>query len=227
MRHPAKVKKVVAMAANLNPTEDAVQPEVIATVKTYARRQCRRRRARRHKDGASSSSLNCGLDEPHIELTTLSAIAAPTLILASDHDVIRDEHTVAIYRHLPNAQLAIFPDATHMVPFDEPEAFNATVDRFFRTPFVKKDRVADMFACSATPRIGGREVGTRKRNVSSPIEHGGAWWHLSFVNTRSAPFLWKAPPDVALFLPFRCNKERQTAASAGTKRRSKIGGFYE
>ena len=33
--------------------------------------------------------------------------------------------------------------------------------------------------------------------------------------------------DVALFLPFRCTKERQTAASAGTKRRSKIAGFYE
>jgi pimeloyl-ACP methyl ester carboxylesterase len=71
--------------------------------------------------------------------------AAPTLILASDHDVIRDEHTVAIYRHIPNAQLVIFPNATHMVPFDEPAAFNAAVDRFFRIPFVKKDRVTDMF----------------------------------------------------------------------------------
>ena len=33
--------------------------------------------------------------------------------------------------------------------------------------------------------------------------------------------------NVALFLPFRCTKERQTAASAGTKRRPKIAGFYE
>ena len=32
-----------------------------------------------------------------------------------------------------------------MVPFDDPAAFNAAVERFFRTPFVKKDRVADMF----------------------------------------------------------------------------------
>ena len=67
------------------------------------------------------------------------------MILASDHDVIRDEHTVAIYRHISKAQLAIFPNATHMVPFDEPAAFNATVDRFFRRPFVQKDRVTDMF----------------------------------------------------------------------------------
>lgn len=33
--------------------------------------------------------------------------------------------------------------------------------------------------------------------------------------------------DVALFLPFPCNKEQQTAASGGTKRRSEIAGFYE
>ena len=33
--------------------------------------------------------------------------------------------------------------------------------------------------------------------------------------------------DVALFLPFPCSKERQTAASASPRRRSKIGGFYE
>ena len=83
------------------------------------------------------------LEEPHIELKALEAITAPTLVLAGDHDVIRDEHTVAIYHHIPNSQLAIFPNATHMMPFDDPASFNATVERFFRTPFVKKDRVND------------------------------------------------------------------------------------
>ena len=31
-----------------------------------------------------------------------------------------------------------------MVPYDDPARFNATVERFFRTPYVKKDRVKDM-----------------------------------------------------------------------------------
>jgi hypothetical protein len=39
--------------------------------------------------------------------------------------------------------------------------------------------------------------------------------------------LGKRSWDVALLLPFRSNKERQTAAKQDTKRRSKIGGFYE
>ena len=48
-------------------------------------------------------------DEPHIEANALEAIIAPTLVLASDHDVTRDEHTLEIYHHLPNSQLCIFP----------------------------------------------------------------------------------------------------------------------
>ena len=53
---------------------------------------------------------------------------------------------IEIYHHIPNSQLAIFPNATHMVPFDDPATFNATVERFLRTPFVKKDRIKDFLA---------------------------------------------------------------------------------
>jgi hypothetical protein len=66
-------------------------------------------------------------------------------VLAGDHDIIRDEHTVDIYQHILNSQLAIFPNATHTVPFDDPVLFNATVERFFRTPFVKRHRINDLF----------------------------------------------------------------------------------
>ena len=32
-----------------------------------------------------------------------------------------------------------------MIPFDDPATFNATVERFLRTPVVKIDRVNDVF----------------------------------------------------------------------------------
>ena len=83
------------------------------------------------------------LEEPNIALKALEAITAPTLVLASDHDLISDAHTLEIFHHVPNSQLGIFPNATHLVPFDDPALFNATVQRFFRTPFVKKDRIKD------------------------------------------------------------------------------------
>jgi len=51
-----------------------------------------------------------------------------------DHDLIRAEHTMAIYEQIPNGQLAIQPNATHLVRFDDPGAFNAVVERFLRAP---------------------------------------------------------------------------------------------
>jgi hypothetical protein len=33
IRHPAKVKKIVAMAANLNPSDKAVRPEVLDLIR--------------------------------------------------------------------------------------------------------------------------------------------------------------------------------------------------
>ena len=62
---------------------------------------------------------------------------------SADHDLIRHEHTLAIYQHIANSQLAILPGATHMVPYDDPATFNAIVERFLQTAFVKKDRIGD------------------------------------------------------------------------------------
>lgn len=142
IRHPAKVKKIVAMAANLNPSEQALRPEVIALIKSMlaAIPDAARETPQGRRQIKVTQLL---LDEPHIELKALAAITAPTLVLAGDRDIINDEHTLAIYQHIPNGQLAIFPNATHMVPFDDPALFNATVERFLRTPFVKKDRIND------------------------------------------------------------------------------------
>jgi pimeloyl-ACP methyl ester carboxylesterase len=143
IRHPAKVKKIAAMAANLNPSEQAIYPEVFAAFKSML--DSMPAAAKETPEGKRELKVAQMLfDEPHIEANALQAILAPTLVLASDHDAIRDEHTLEIYHHLPNSQLCIFPDATHMIPYDDPPRFNATVDRFFRTPFVKKDRVKDL-----------------------------------------------------------------------------------
>ena len=145
IRHPAKVKKIAAMAANLNPSEEAIYPEVIAFAKSIMM-DSMPAAARETPQGKRELKVTQMLfDEPHIDAKALEAITAPTLVLAGDHNAIRDEHTLEIYHHIPNSQLCIFPNATHMVPYDDPGLFNATVERFFRAPFAKKDRVKDLF----------------------------------------------------------------------------------
>jgi len=143
VRHPEKVKKIAAMAANLSPGDEAVSPEVIAMVNTML--ESAPKDAKDTPEARREAKVTAMmLAEPHIDPKALEAITVPTLIVASDHDVIRDEHTLTIYHHVPNSQLCIFPNATHMIPFDEPARFNAVVERFLREPFVKKERVKDM-----------------------------------------------------------------------------------
>ena len=142
IRHPAKVRKIAAMAANLNPSDRALCPETIALIKSMI--DSTPAAVRETPQGRRELKVTrMILAQPNIDAKALEAIAAPTLVLASDHDLIRDEHTLEIYHHVPNSQLCIFPSATHFVPFDDPALFNATVDRFFREPFVKKDRIED------------------------------------------------------------------------------------
>jgi pimeloyl-ACP methyl ester carboxylesterase len=77
--------------------------------------------------------------QPNIPLESLKRVTAPTLVMAGDKDVIRDEHTLDIFHQLPKAHLAIFPGATHMIPWQDPELFNRTVDTFFAKPFARPD----------------------------------------------------------------------------------------
>jgi len=139
VRHPGSVKKIASMAANLNP--EGLHPEAITFIKDSLSSTPGAATPEARRDAKVTKMM---LVEPHITFEPLETITAPTLILAGDHDAIRDEHTLDIFHHIPNSQLAIFPNATHMIPYDDPVLFNSTVERFFRTPFVKRDRIKDL-----------------------------------------------------------------------------------
>jgi pimeloyl-ACP methyl ester carboxylesterase len=144
VRHPDKVKKIVSMAANLNPGPDAFDPEVSALLKTLMDIP---EAARKTPEGKRQLKVvGMMMKEPNIPPGLLGDVKSPTLVLASDHDLIRLEHIVTIYKSLPNAELAIFPNRTHLVPYDDPELFNTTIDRFLSTPYRKIDRIPETMA---------------------------------------------------------------------------------
>jgi pimeloyl-ACP methyl ester carboxylesterase len=142
IRHPGRVKKLVSMAANLDPSDRALRSDVLDLIKNMMAAvppAARNTPAGRRELKVTGMML----EQPNIPLAALERITAPTLILAGDHDVIVDEHTLDIYHHIPNSQLAIFPNALHTIPVDDPATFNAVVDRFLRTPFVRRDRIPE------------------------------------------------------------------------------------
>jgi pimeloyl-ACP methyl ester carboxylesterase len=141
IRHPENVKKIAAMAANLNP--NGIHPAIHAWVESNLRSMSAA--DRETPQGKREVKLmELMLHEPQIDPKTLESIKVPTLVLAGDRDAIVDEHTLEIYHHIPNSELSIFPNATHMIPFDDPALFDLAVDHFFQTPFVAKDRLNDL-----------------------------------------------------------------------------------
>ena len=67
---------------------------------------------------------------PELSLADLAELTPPVLVVAADRDMITLDHTVAMFRALPAAQLAILPGVGHDVPRTDPELVAAVVERF-------------------------------------------------------------------------------------------------
>ena len=64
----------------------------------------------------------------------LASIKAPVLIVVGDHDFVRVEHALGTSKTIPNAELAVIPDAGHFVLFSEPERVIPVVKHFLEKP---------------------------------------------------------------------------------------------
>ena len=53
--------------------------------------------------------------EPTLTASDLETITAPTLVMAGDDDLMRLDHTCALYEALPAGQLAIVPGTSHIL----------------------------------------------------------------------------------------------------------------
>lgn len=60
----------------------------------------------------------------------LKAIHAQVLVMIGDHEGIRPEHAVEMFRQIPDAQLAVFPGGDHFMLFVSPEKVLATLAPF-------------------------------------------------------------------------------------------------
>jgi pimeloyl-ACP methyl ester carboxylesterase len=139
IHHPDKVERLVVMGANLDP--NGAYSWAFEGIK-----KVRAKIAIMQQAGDKSQDWNLQLQlldllelQPHIPVTDLAHIQAPTLVMAGDRDVIRDEHSLQIFHALPKSQLAIVNGATHMLPWEKPQQFNQIVRDFFAKPFKAPD----------------------------------------------------------------------------------------
>jgi pimeloyl-ACP methyl ester carboxylesterase len=64
---------------------------------------------------------------PTLAVDDLGRVSTPTLVLAGDDECITHEHTVALYEHIPDAQLAVVPGTSHLLVFEKPALVNQLI----------------------------------------------------------------------------------------------------
>ncbi|KQB98821.1 alpha/beta fold hydrolase [Pedobacter sp. Hv1] len=117
--HPELVNKLITIGANLNP--NGVEEDLINTFK---------QQLSANTTGTNQRLIRLMLNQPNITTEQLNHINNPVLVMAGNNDVIKEAHTKSIQAAIRNATLQIIPNASHYVPFEQPEKLNELVLKF-------------------------------------------------------------------------------------------------
>ena len=72
--------------------------------------------------------------EPTLTTDDLAQLEHPTLVLVGDDDVVRLDHTVALYEALPAGRLCVVPGASHAVVFEHQRLVASIITDFLQGP---------------------------------------------------------------------------------------------
>jgi pimeloyl-ACP methyl ester carboxylesterase len=68
--------------------------------------------------------------ESGLKPSELDGVMCPVLVMGADDDIVTLEHTLALYRGLPDAQLAIVPATSHLLLHEKPALCTRLVTDF-------------------------------------------------------------------------------------------------
>lgn len=130
-QYPVKVKKLVATGANVQPDNTALEPYIVAMMKNY----------KAIPDTLMQKHIRLMVEHPNIAFTDLGKITAPVMIMAGDRDAVLLEHSVKIFKAIPNSNLCIVPATTHFISDEKPNLMLYWLKEFFDKPFSKPSTV--------------------------------------------------------------------------------------
>jgi pimeloyl-ACP methyl ester carboxylesterase len=131
MSRPDMVKKLVSIGGNF--TVDGLTESFV----TYVQRA----RAETYFPPAAEMYRRVSPDGPEhwpvvwekikrLWLTEPQISPAPTLVMAGQNDIMTLEHTIELFRALPNGQLCILPGASHFLLHEKPDLVNRLITDF-------------------------------------------------------------------------------------------------
>lgn len=139
-RFPDRVKKLVAVGANY--LVEGLQPDSIAWTKnnltienpSFADMEKEYRQVNPMPGNYPKfirETQAMWLHDPLIAREDLTRIAAPTLLMIGDHDLITPEHALEMHSLVAGSQLCILPDTSHFVWAENTDIAIKLILRFF------------------------------------------------------------------------------------------------
>lgn len=126
LKYPSRVRSLILNGANLYP----------AGLKLHVRAQIYIQYALTSIMSVFSSAAEIRREllalmtfEPRIDPKKLHKLTMPTAVIVGTHDVISDRHSRLIARSIPHAKYLEI-DGDHYIASNNPESFNAAVDKF-------------------------------------------------------------------------------------------------
>jgi pimeloyl-ACP methyl ester carboxylesterase len=145
LRHPERVGRIATYGALFGTPQQGIRPEMFGALSddgpdgpahVYAREQYNRVAPDPdHWPVLWKKLMN--LAPEGFTPEQLASLNNRVLIALGDNDFIRLEHALETYRAIPNAELAVIPDATHFLLYDRPWKLEPIVAEFFAAPDVR------------------------------------------------------------------------------------------
>ena len=126
LAHPERVERLILNGANLDAS--GVKRKIQIPIE-IGYRIARLFAGMSPKAKRNAEMLGLMVNDPNVKPEELARMQCPTLVVAGDKDMIKDQHTRLIATSIPGAALSIIP-GSHFIANQRPEAFNEVVLRF-------------------------------------------------------------------------------------------------
>ena len=137
IHHPDRIRRLVTFGANFSPA--GLNPADVAwndtaTVAAFGDGMREGWTKLNPQPGnyevAMAKIIHLWKTEPNFTAAQLHSIKARVLVCAGEHDLIRRDHTEALAKAIPGAQMWIVPGASHGAMIEKPEIVNPRVIAF-------------------------------------------------------------------------------------------------
>jgi pimeloyl-ACP methyl ester carboxylesterase len=142
MHHPERVDRIATYGSLFGPPQDAIRPEMVGASHEPSPDGPDHQFQREQYDRVAPDPDHwpviwkkiMDLVPTGFTRDEIASVKHRVLVALGDNDFIRLEHALYAYRAIPNAELAVIPDASHFLLYEQPWKLEPVVAQFFSAP---------------------------------------------------------------------------------------------